>query len=267
MAALAELQQALLRLGKGLEGRAGRRGRSPFPIEELTKLHAVGITKGSAVLELHAPAIVGQLPLTDIGLEALDTLEEALEAAGQGNSLPDIVDPWSREKIAAFLQELTEYDSLEIEDRRGAKSRRLTLVPALAADAIRPHRIRAEVADSLSGYLYEVNLKNGSFRVEDDLGRSHYMDFDTSGNRLDLVRELIGRRVVAQGVMSSEPGHQDRFEASSLSLAQPLPQDRFFDFDLQMVLDQIQPIQSVADLRIDDFDEMEAELFWSAITE
>ena len=124
----------------------------------------------------------------------------------------------------------------------------------------------SQVVDSLSGYLYEVSVKNGSLRVQDDLGRSHYVDFDMSGNRFDLVRDLIGQRVVVHGTIWSEPGHQDRFRALNLSPAQSLPQDQFFEFDVQVVLRQIRPIQSVSDLRIDDFDEKEAELFWNAIT-
>ncbi|HKY48627.1 MAG TPA: hypothetical protein VJQ79_11675 [Acidimicrobiia bacterium] len=234
----------------------------------MTRLFAVAIRAGSAVLELEAPALTGQLPLADVGLEAFDLLEDALEAAGQGRSLPEGVDDWSREKIGAFLEELVDYQRVTIEYRRGAAVREVSVAPVSALDAFRPARgLPSGTSTELNGLLYEVNIKSGSFRLEDDLGRIHYLKFDTSGENLDRVRELIGRRVNAQGTMSLDAGRNERFEATKLSLAEPLPQHSFFDFDVDAVLRRTGPVVSVQSLAIEEFDEDEADGFWRAITD
>lgn len=266
LAAVADLQQAVFRLAKNIEGRAGRPGRSPLMVEELSKLFAVGIESGSAVLEIQAPTLAGQLPLTDVGLEALNLLEDSLEALSRGESPSDTVDDWSRDKIVAFLSSMSDYTLIQLEDRRPSSTRVIDVKPASASVASW-RAVPTEVADSLSGRLYELNIKKGTFRIEDDLGRTHNLDFDTSGDRVDLVRPLIGRRVAAQGTMTFEPGHQARFKATALELAEPIPQGEFFSYDIAAAILKARPVASVADLRIDAFDEEEASLFWEAISE
>lgn len=267
LAAVADLQQAVLRLAKNLEGRAGRRGRSPLPVEELTKLVAVGIQSGSAVLEIQAPALAGQLPFSDVGLDALSLLEDSLESLSRGEPLGDGVDGWSEQGIAAFLSGLSNYESIELEDRRNGFARRVEVSPAAASAALRRRWPTAEIVDALSGKLYELNIKTGTYRLEDDLGRTILLDFETTSENLDLLRPLIGRRVVAHGTTHPESGHPHRFEAATLELAEPVAQSEFFDFDLEGVIQQARRTGSMADLRIDDFDDEEAMLFWEAISE
>lgn len=264
---MADLQQAVFRLAKSIEGRAGRRGRSPLVIEELTKLFAVGIEAGSAVLEIQAPSLAGQLPLTDVGLDALSLLEDTLETLARGGVVNPRVDDWSREGIGAFLAGLSSYEGISLEDRRGDSSRRVEFRPAAAAEALRKTKSPSEMKDTLAGKLYELNIKTGTYRIEDDLGRSHLLEFDTPIDSLDHVRPLIGRTVVATGVSSLEPGIRPRFRARSLELADALPRADFFDFDLPRAIEQTHPIESLAALRIDEFGEEESLIFWKAITE
>lgn len=267
LAAMADLQQAVFRLAKSIEGRAGKRGRSPQMIEELSRLLAVGIEAGSAVLEINAPTVAGQLPLSDVGLEALNALEDALETLSRGDPLGTTVDEWSQEGIGSFLSGLSAYESIELEDRRADSVRRIAVQPNLARRAIQTARLPSATTDNISGKLYELNVNTGTYRIEDDLGRSHLLDFDSTPNSLEHVRPLIGRRVVAQGTKHSGSGIRKRFRATTLELAEAPPQADFYGFDLARALQETHPVKSVADLRIDNFDDEEAELFWNAISE
>lgn len=267
----AGVQETVLRLARHRANRSGP-GRTPEELRDWIRLDATGIESGSAVLVVEAPGRDEQLPLEDVsdpGLEALASFEDALEAIGSNTPMPEDVDPLSEETIRTMLRRLSGYQRVEWSHEGAGISRRIIIDPkavdatAEPADDLQPRQ------ETLVGRLYQLNLRSHRYGIEDDLGRSIHCEFPRDSQHLEEIRQLIGRRIVLTGTaFRDETGDVARFEVNQISAAdKPETTSEFFSFDLDSALSAVEPVGDLATLGIPELTEAEANDFWQALNE
>lgn len=270
-------QLLVTRLARAGEGRGGV-GRSPRKLSEDIRLMFVGIEPGSTQLLIAAPPREPQLDLgpafEQMVEQALAALADGVDAAANGEALPEAFDDLSRRALGEWLDAIAQASGeTEMESRIGGRPpKTVRFRPSQAVASV-----QGATADRQSlppveveGVLYAVNLHTGRYVIEDDMGSS--INLLTSMFTGEQVAPLLGRRVKAGGNPEYDDGGRLK-EIDVLSLT-PAPSLEGFDSDrfrrgveLEELLEGVEPIQSVDDLAIDDLTEAEIDAFVRSLAE
>jgi hypothetical protein len=267
-----ETQQLVRRLARSLTDRGGP-GRTPTSIEEATSLFLVGIHQGSTTLDIAGPR-VQQLPLElfdDIGIEAIATMLDGLEALAADDQLPAAFDELSARSLDRWLESVgMAAAEVEISAELGSGARRVVRVEPNAARAVLSHRSSPErpapSLRSVEGRLYAVNLETGRYAIRDDAG--HSISLTGEGYPSDLVERLVGQRVQAQGTARFDDAGRLQLDLAELRPAPPLEgvdSEQFFrNVELDELLRGKAPLESLDALVIEGLTDDEIEAFLAA---
>jgi hypothetical protein len=278
LAAVAErAQQLATRLARAEEGRGGP-GRSPNRLAEGVRLMFLGIEPGSTQLLIAGPPRDPQLDLGTLAEEAIERtlgrLIDGLEAAASGADLPDGYDDLSRRGLAEWLDALAQAaPELEAEGRVGARQpKTVRMQPSAASERLRqaPKPPEALAAIAVEGVLYAVDLRNGRYRIEDDMGSR--LDLVASLFTAEHIRPLLGQRVAASGLPEyDDAGRIKEIQATRIAPAVDIPgldPSRFWrNVELDELLADTEPLRSIDDLAIPGLTEDEGDAFLRAISE
>jgi hypothetical protein len=278
LGAIAErAQQLATRLARAEEGRGGP-GRSPNRLAEGVRLMFLGIESGSTQLLIAAPPRDPQLdlgPATEEAIErTLGRLIDGLDAAATGDDLPDGYDDLSRRALADWLDALAQAaPSLEAEGRVGARpTKNVRLQPATARERLRQVTAPppSPAAITVEGVLYAVDLLNGRYRIEDDMGSR--IDLVTTIFTAEDIRPLLAQRVVATGTPEyNDAGRIREVEATTITPAEEIPgldPSRFWrNVELDELLRSAEPLRSIDHLAIPGLTEDEGDAFLRALRE
>lgn len=191
------LQELATRIGRLVIGQSGP-GRTAAPAAKAVQLRLAGLHAGSTVLDI-AVGEGDMLPM-ELGVEAeiAERFWDVIEGVRAG-SRPDWVTPLVADSALRLLDAATHAASdLEIVRRDGRRStwRR----PDLVRDPwVVPRRVTEEAAVTISGRLEKVDLKDGSFRIRDDVGNAIALLHVTNA---EDVSNLVGNRAEATGTPS-----------------------------------------------------------------
>jgi hypothetical protein len=269
-------QQLATRLARAEEGR-GRPGRSPDRLKEGVRLMFVGIEPGSTQLLIAGPPRDPQFDFGALSEEAIERtvgrLVTGLEAVAAGQGLPEGYDDLSRRSLTDWLNALGQAaPEVEVESRVGARSTRtVRFRPGEASASLEPlpgpsppSRITVE------GVLYAVDLRNGRYRIQDDMGTSILLV--TSLFTTEQIAPLLGQRVAAGGAARyDETGRTREIDATTIAPARDIPDldpARFWrNVDLDELLAMAEPLRSMDDLAIPGLTHEEGDAFLRTISE
>ncbi len=278
LAAIAEhSQQLATRLARAEEGRGGP-GRSPNRLAEGVRLMFLGIEPGSTQLLIAGPPRDPQLDLGPLSEEAIERtfgrLVDGLDAAATGAELPEGYDDLSRRALVDWLETLAAAGpELEAEGRVGGRSpRTVRLQPATARERLRdvPEPPAQPAAIIVEGVLYAVDLRNGRYRIEDDIGTSIVLV--TSLFTTEQIAPLLGQRVATTGRPEyDESGKIREIDATTIAPAEDIPgldTSRFWRrVELDELLRGAEPLRSMDELAIPDLTEEEIDAFVQSLHE
>ncbi|MBI4729599.1 MAG: hypothetical protein HY775_08905 [Acidobacteria bacterium] len=274
LALIAERTQAVVqRLARSLTDR-GTRGRTPQFIEAAAELRLIAIRAGSTVLEIAGPSFQAELDLGEVpagvGTQALATLIGGVEAAAAQSALPDAFDELSREAFVEWFRAFEDAEEVGVRGTVGGTSFETNMVPRgagvyLGSAAILKERT-VDAARSVEGILYAVNLHTGLFRLQDDAGLSITVSSSLSP---DEAAPLLGKRVRASGSARRDATGHLSIDAVALVSSEGIPgldASKFFArTDLDSLVANVTPLESVGSLALEDVTEDEAEAFRSAL--
>jgi hypothetical protein len=222
-------QRVVRRLARGLLDRSSA-GRLPKAVEQSTELFLVGLRDGSTVLEIAGSSeddgklSYDDLP-PDIADRALDLLVGGVEVAASesADALPVGFDEEARDALDDWLKGVRHYSTVELELRAPSRARRrVAVTPTEArgrlAELHLPPRVPYVSASkqALVGVLYALNMRTGTYRIEDSLGNVISLTVPED-IRADAAK-LAGQRVRALGRANLDRnGNVASFEVSGLS--------------------------------------------------
>lgn len=271
---LAELarhaDQLAQRTARALVDAAGP-GRSQRSVEDSARLTLTGITAGSTVLKLAGPDREDTLPLgdefADLPDRVFESIGSSLDSFAEGR-LPAAGGPVLDSFNGLFRAAALHGGGLETTTTvAGCEPRRARLNPADAgaiAESARHDREPESEPAAVSGRLYMVDIRNGRFRIEDDLGTT--IDLAVAGDPV-AVAGLIGERVVARGDAERDAnGWLLRVNDAVLEAATPIPgaADFWRSRSLEELLATVEPYDS-AEPGIEGVDSDEIAAFLKAI--
>jgi hypothetical protein len=202
-------QRVVTRIARGMIDRG--QGSLPRQAVEATTLFLTGIRSGSTVLDIALPELGGdtlsarEMPAS-LGEMALAVLVESLEVLSEDEPepvLPVGVDDGVIECMDQWLRALRGYRAVTVDSELSGRSRRAVLSPKSARERLRNAASQPSVpfvsADhqALTGRLYALNLRTGTFRIEDDA--RHSIRLTVPEDVRDDAAQLINTRVRAIG--------------------------------------------------------------------
>lgn len=237
-------QKLVTRLGRGLTGHRGP-GRPPKSVAAATRLYLVGLGRGSTVLEIvgsepdsdlldadHMPADLGELVL---GLVADGIL--ALASSQQQGVLPVGFDAAAVDDLDAWLRRLRGYRHVSLDVRLRATRRHAGFSPTPALTRLRELRPQpalpyvSSTHQALEGHLYALNLRTGSFHIEDDA--RHSVRLSVPADLRSHAAGMVESRVRAIGTPQvDESGRLVGFDVADFFSApefEPSAQESFFE--------------------------------------
>lgn len=203
-----ETQRLVIRLARGLTDQRGP-GRPRGVIVEATRLFLVGLEPGSTVLEIAGTesdldSLSAEDMPGDLGEVALTLFVDSVQALSEEQpTLPPGMDSAAVGDLDEWLRNLRSYArvSLDISLPSGTRAAEFVPVPARRRlEAARPQPSLPFISSShqaLYGRLYALNLRTGSFSIEDDTG--HSIRLAVPEDLRSRVAQLIDSRVRAIG--------------------------------------------------------------------
>lgn len=273
LAAIAKtVQDTIDRTARSLNDRSGG-GRPPAFLSKLSALEAVGITSGSAVLEIEAPHDMDELPMafdgTDAGVQAIELFVQSAAAVSRGEApLAEIGAPASR-SFRAFIKAIGDHDRVTIEMKARDTDVSATLVPRIVLIEEEQPVDETDTVQSVDivGRLYGVNLHTRTYRVEDGIGKAHLLemsdDLDDRGLR-GLLGETVHVRAAHGG---TDAKGADRLIATAISRVAAPNTSNYYTWNFEAALEGIEPLRSLEDLAIPGLSEDEADAFWHAVND
>ncbi len=237
-----QTQRAVTRIARGMID-GGRGGRASQSVIEATALSLTGISSGSTVLDIAAPAqpdgtlLADEMPAS-LGELALEVFVESLELLAGSDAepvLPIGVDDSAVKGIDQWLSSVRGYYSVIVDaELRGTVSH-VRLVPRDARARLKTAQTQPSLpyvsADHqvLTGRLYALNLRTGSFSIEDNA--RHTIRLSVPGEVRADAAQLVGKTVRALGRASIDNRRRLlAFEVASLEQVQGLlDQMAFFE--------------------------------------
>lgn len=279
---IARLTQELVRgLARERSGRAGP-GASPRQLRNATTLLLVGLHPGSTRLDFAGPQLEDELDLDylggevppEVGTQAVELLKVVLEdASGQQPQLLDDLQPSTRRHLAEFLEGLRPYPSVEVELPPNGEVEIVGFAPERVARVVRsrvqePSRPPPDYR-AVEGLLYALNLRTGTFRIEDDYGTN--ISFLVPEELRPSAMHLAGTRVAVSGRVELLPGAARLLDVDGVEPAPDLEGVDSARFraanDFVQQLARIEPLLSIDELAIPDLTEDEARAFLAALGE
>jgi hypothetical protein len=227
-----QTQRVVTRIARGL---IDYRSPGPVPgdVADATTLFLFGLGRGSIVLDiaLSAPAqdtLNAQGMPIQLGEIAITALAESLELLSGDEPTPDLpvgIDDKAVEDIDDWLRTLRDYQHVTIDAELSHSSFQAEIVP-------RDARIKLKNATSqpampyisadhqaITGRLYALNLRTGTFRIEDDA--RHSIRLTVPEDMRSEAAQLIDAKVRAIGKVSLDEHH--RFLSFTVAALEELP--------------------------------------------
>ena len=262
------VQESVDQIARSLSGWTGS-GRPPEYLRQLSRLEAVAIATGSAVLQIEAPHDMEAFPLdldqTDAGVQAVKVFVESLAALSDGRELPNSASGRAEKPIRSFLSALEDHGSVTVTSEADGTELATTFVPRLI-DAHLTDEATPESGSIVEvvGRLYSVNLDKHSYRVRDELGRSQHFTLSDDLDQQRIARALLGETVRVTATTSrDEP--RDPMQASAVARIESPPSTGYRTWDAASAIADVDPIRSIDDLAIPNLDEAEIDAFCRAV--
>lgn len=231
-------QQLVTRLARGLAGK--RAGRPPTDLVAATRLFLVGLRPGSTVLDiagLHPDPdvlIADGMP-GDLGERVLGLLADGVRALSEEAPLPAGLDAPALNDLDTWLRGLRKYSQVTLETDVPTGRRITIFEPATLRRQLTtvtpepPLPFVSPEHQALQGRLYALNLRTGSFSIEDDIGRA--IRLNVPGDVRDAAARMVNTRVQAIGSPRvDEGGRLIGFDVAALvSAVDPFVQGEFFE--------------------------------------
>ncbi len=262
------VQEAVDRIARGLSGKDGS-GRPPDELRKLSKLEAVGIEAGSAVLQIEAPHDMEEFPLDfgqpDAGVQAVGVFVASLAALSEGEDPPESVSESAQKAIRSFLRAVDNHESVTVTSEANSATERAHLVPRLVKAPVHPEPTEEpESTVQIVGRLYSVNLDKHSYRVRDEFGRSQHFTLDDDLDQRQIARALLGETVnVTATWIADEAG--EPMQATAVSRVEPPSSAEYRSWDALAAIEAAEALRSIEDLAIPDLDEAEVDAFLRAV--
>jgi len=262
------VQDAVDRLARGLSGKDGP-GRPPEELRRLSKLEAVGIEAGSAVLQIEAPHDMEEFPLDfaqpDAGVQAVGVFVASLAALSEGEDPPESVSGSAQRAIHSFLRAVEHHESVTVTSDADGVTARAHFVPRLVKTP--GHLEPVEEPGStvqVVGRLYSVNLDKHSYRVRDEFGRSQHFTLDDDLDQRQIARSLLGETVMVTAKSLADRAGEP-MQATAVSRVESPPSAEYRSWDALAAMEAAEPVESIDDLAIPDLDDAEIDAFWRAV--
>jgi hypothetical protein len=219
-------------------------GRLRQDVSEATTLFLVGLRSGSTILDIALPQYAEDILSTEnmpveLGEMALTVVADSLEILAEDEPTPVLpvgVDDRAIQDIDEWLRALRGYQTVTVEAEVSRKSFQAEIVPKEARKRLRNASSQPSIpyisADhqALTGRLYALNLRTGTFRIEDDA--RHSISLTVPEDVRDEAAQLINTRVRAIGNASlDERWRLISFIVAALEQVPDLPvgQKAFFE--------------------------------------
>jgi hypothetical protein len=202
-------------------------GRIPQNVVDATTLFLTGLRRGSTILDivLARPAedtlSAADMPI-ELGELALTALAESLEILSEDEPAPILpvgIDDKAVEEIDHWLRALRGYGHISIDAELSRRSFQAEVVPRAARKVLLNARSQPALPyvsasyQALTGRLYALNLRTGTFRIEDDAG--HSIQLTVPEDMRSEAAQLINTRVRAIGQAALD----ERYRLRSFSVA------------------------------------------------
>ena len=236
-----ETQRVVTRIARGMIDDRGP-GRLRRNVSEATTLFLVGLRSGSTILDIALPEsgedilIADEGMPTELGEMALTVLTESLELLSEDEQAPVLpvgIDDRAVQDIDEWLRALRGYQSIAIDAEFHRQTFHTELVPKEARKRLRSASSQPSIpyisADhqALTGRLYALNLRTGTFRIEDDA--RHSIRLTVPEDMRSEASLLINMRVRAIGNASlDERRHLLSFRVAALEQLPDLIDQRAF---------------------------------------
>lgn len=228
-----QTQRVVSRLAQGLVDDLDP-GRLRKQVAAATRLYLIGMRSGSTVLDIAAPEQeMGALEAEGMPLELRDlammAFVEALHELSQPQpELPLGIDQNGARYIDEWLRSLRHHDQISLEAEVGSATARATVRPSAARKQLKAAETQPSLPyvspshQALTGRLYALNLRTGTFSIEDDAG--HSIRISVPEDMRDEAAQLANRRVRAIGTPSLDSARRRLifFEVAALDELPPL---------------------------------------------
>ncbi len=266
------VEQTIDRIVRALNDRSGR-GRPPAFLKKLSALEAVRIEPGSAVLVIEAPNEMENFPIdfeeADAGVQAIELFVNSLDALGRGEDPPTEIGEPARESLRSFAKAVEGHDRVRIESKVGDTTTTASFAPRLLLVPVEESILALddEASTEIVGVLYGVNLHTRTYRIEDQLAKTHLLrlaeDLDDRA-----MGSLLGETVRVRVVPADTEGKgADQLFAVAIERVEPPRTSDYYTWDLEKALEGIEPLRSIEDLAIPGLDGDEADAFWHAVND
>jgi hypothetical protein len=274
-----QTQRVVARIAEGMVDDRGT-GRLHQNVTNATTLSLIGLRSGSTVLDIALPQpALDQLPAdgmpAELGEMAVTVLVESLEILSEDDLQPVLpvgVDDITVRDIDVWLRALRSYSRISIDAELSRSALRAEITPREARAKLRNAASQPSITyvsashQAVTGKLYAVNLRTGSFRIEDDAG--HSIRLNVSEEIRDEVAQLINRRVRAYGKASLDSRHRlVSFDVDGLEEAPELMIDQGAFFEKHEL---VAPSRSITQAELEvgvisDLSDDEIDAFLSAL--
>lgn len=221
-----ETQRVVTRIARGMVDDR-RQGPGTRDVVAATTLFLTGIGSGSIVLDLALneaaqDTLVAEGMPIDLGQIALTIFVESLETLSADEAetiLPVGIDDNVMRDLGDWLRVLRGYSEIAIDTELDARSFHANIAPKNARKRLRNAISQPSIPyissshQALTGRLYALNLRTGTFRIEDDARHSIRLLVPEDVRR--EAAQLINKRVRAIGKASLD----DRFRLLSFDVA------------------------------------------------
>ncbi len=270
-------QRVVSRIARGMVDPG--QGSLPRQVADATTLFLTAILPGSTVLEIALPEPAEDtLPAEGmppgLGEMAMAVLADSLEALSDGEAEPELpvgADDDVVDCLDQWLRSLRGYRDVTVDCNLGGRVSHAQFAPRAARDLLRSAVSQPSLpyvsADhqALTGRLYALNLRTGTFRIEDDA--RHSIRLAVPEDVRDDAAQLIGTRVRAIGRASLD----DRRRLLSFDVAafEQLPdmvdQAAFFERHELVIPERVIGEEDLAQGVIPDLSDHDIEEFMSAL--
>lgn len=209
-------------------------GRPRQNVANATSLSLIGLRSGSTVLDIALPDAAADtldaigMP-TELGEMALTVLVEGLEALSEDDPepvLPVGVDDRAVQDIDHWLRAVRNYPRVAIDAELGRNTLHVDISPKDARSKLKQATSQPSLpyvsADNqaLIGKLYALNLRTGTFKIEDDA--RHSIRLTVAEDMREEAAQLVNSRVRAFGNASVDQRH--RLVSFTVVALEPLPE-------------------------------------------
>jgi len=227
-----ETQRVVARIARGMIDDRGS-GRLRRNVSEATTLFLVGLRSGSTILDIALPESAEDTLSTEgmpveLGEMALTVLADSLEILAEDERAPVLpvgVDDRAIQDIDDWLRALRSYQTVTVDTVLSRRALHAEIVPREARKRLQSALSQPSITyisadhQALTGRLYALNLRTGTFKIEDDA--RHSIRLAVPEDVRDEAAQLINTRVRAIGNASLDD--RRRLLSFKVVALEPLP--------------------------------------------